>query len=204
MNDREPSLQKNPYMRTFYDNPPPPTARPITTNLAPNPYHDQGPRHLRPTGRLGTYSLQPDVSSDMVGYEKQRSSSLIAAALGPSQLLAQSRPRPSPLGTVRRTHNPGYYDSSPPKSSKRKLADQAQRSSSELSEHDDDDFSPATTRRLAPTPVKKRMSRLGGTQRRAQRYFSDEDYDEAMIDDDDILDEDAREEEALMRAIARR
>ena len=197
MDDCESGLEKSPYMKNFY-NYPPPAARPITTSLAANPYHDQRPRHLRPTGRLGAYSLQPETSSNMVGFENQRSSSLIPAALGPSHL-AKSRPRASPLSTVHLTHNPGYCDSETPRSSKRKHA--AEETSSDLSEHDDDEFSPATTRRFAPTPMKKHKRQLGGKKRKNRRHLSDEEMNDEEYGE---VDEDAEEEEALMRVITRR
>jgi hypothetical protein len=205
MDDPEAELRRSPYMRTYYTNPPPPVARPITTNLQPNPYYPgQGPRHLRPTGRLGTYALQQ--SSEMVAFDKQNSSSLVAAALGPLQS-AKSRARDSPLGAVRRAQNAGYNEPVSISSKSRKRNYDALESLSDLSEHDDDDFSPATRRRAALTRLKQRQRQTQpkSKKRQTQRYVSDDDYEEEMIGgSDEDFDEDAEQEEALMRLIAER
>jgi hypothetical protein len=208
MSDLEPELEQNPYMRSFYKNPPAPAARPINTNRGPNPYEPAtGTRHVYDQSRLGTYSRHSE--ADMMRLGQRPSSDLIAAATGPSQLQNSRRlltpMRPSPLGPNRHAQNAGYYESAqkPAKSSKRRYAELD--SSSELSEHEDEDFSPALKRRLAPTPMKQRKLRASGERSRAQRYISDdEDIEESRDDSKKIVDKDAEEEEALERVLAER
>jgi hypothetical protein len=131
------------------------------------------------------------------------SSDLISAAIGPPPV-QKSRPRPSPLGPNHCAQMAGYYE--PPqksaKSNKRRYSDQE--SSSELSEHEDDDFSPSLKRRLAPTPMKQRKVQASGEKRKTQRYLSDDEYTEELLDGSKEVDKDAEEEEALERLLAQR
>lgn len=150
----------------------------------------------------------------MGALDKRNSSLLVAAALGPPQA-AKARARDGPLGAVRRTQDAGYNEPISPLSKSRKRNYDGLDSSSDLSEDDDDDFSPATRHRLAPSPIKQRQrqttAKTKTKQRQTQRYLSDDDYDEEMLDSDDEdlgedldedLDQDAQQEEALMRLIA--
>jgi hypothetical protein len=202
MSDRESELERNPYMRSFYKNPPAPASRPINTNRGPNPYQpDRGTRHIYDQSRLGTYSLHSE--ADMMRLGGRASSDLISAAIGPPPV-QKSRPRPSPLGPNHCAQMAGYYE--PPqksaKSNKRRYSDQE--SSSELSEHEDDDFSPSLKRRLAPTPMKQRKVQASGEKRKTQRYLSDDEYTEELLDGSKEVDKDAEEEEALERLLAQR
>lgn len=201
MADREPELEQNPYMSSFYKNPPAPVSRPINTNRGPNPYDpDRGTRHLRDQSRLGTYSLHSEL--DMVLLGKRASSDLVAAAIG-SPPFQKSRPRASPLGGIHRAHNASYYEPAQISSKSNKRRYVHRESSSELSEHEDDDVSPATKHRLAPTPIKQRKIQASDEQRKTQRYRSDEEYHEQIRDDAEEPDEDAEEELALERLLAR-
>jgi hypothetical protein len=142
----------------------------------------------------------------MVAFDKQNSSSLVAAALGPPQS-AKSRARESPLGAVRRARNAGYNEPVGTSSKSRKRNYDALESLSDLSEHDDDDFSPVTKHQAALTPLKQRQHQTQpkSKKRQTQRYVADEDYDEDIIDgNDQDVGEDAEQEEALMREITER
>jgi hypothetical protein len=201
MADRDSELEQNPYMSSFYKNPPPPASRPINTNRAPNPYHPgQDTRHIRNESRLGTYSLHSE--ADMVRFAEQPSSALITAATGPPPF-QKSGPQTSSLGAVRRANNADYYEPAQKssKSNKRRYADQD--SASELSDHEDDEFSPVTMRRLAPTPAKQRKSQRSTKQRKTQQYVSDEDHNEEVDGDLEKFDQDAEEEQAYESYMAR-
>lgn len=138
----------------------------------------------------------------MVLLGKRASSDLVAAAIG-SPPFQKSRPRASPLGGIHRAHNASYYEPAQISSKSNKRRYVHRESSSELSEHEDDDVSPATKHRLAPTPIKQRKIQASDEQRKTQRYRSDEEYHEQIRDDAEEPDEDAEEELALERLLAR-
>lgn len=207
MSDLEPELEQNPYMRSFYNNPPPPASRPINTNRGPNPYEsDRGTRHVYDQSRLGTYSRHSE--ADMMRLSQRANSELVAAATGPPPFpkarTRQTPVGPSPLGNNRRAEN-GVYFESPQKSAKSNKRRYTERdSSSELSEHDDDDFSPALKRRLAATPLKLRKTHASSGKRKTPRNVSDDEDTEELRDESWEIDKDAEEEEALERVLTRR